>query len=100
MNKAEINKIVDNNSVVFADNGLVEATYDLGDNEDAERFATKAENLADKYNGLDIQIDILCDEAYEEDDMPEWNIANISIDFDGKSDLLYIKEFLDEVDCI
>ena len=103
MKFSEIKKIIDNNSVVFADNGLIEATYDLGDSEDAERFANKASDISDKYSGLDIQLDILCDEAFEDEDgeeTPEWNIANFAIDFENKEDLIRIKKFLDEIDYI
>jgi len=99
----EIKQILDSNSVNEITTEYIELTYDLGDSQDAERFESKFDKITENYKMLDIQLDILCDECFNDpecEEEVEWNIANVVIQLTEDTDITIIKKMLDEVDYI
>ena len=96
----DILNMIDCPNTVSSKNGIIEGKYILGDSEEAAEFTKKSEFISKKYEKLDIQLDILCDDWGEEEAMSEWNIVNINIKYNNISDLSFIKKFLEEINPI
>ena len=102
MNITEIKNLLDSNSVNKITNEYIELTYDLGDADDAGRFESKFEKIAEDFKSdFEIGLDILCDQTdYEEEGEPEWNIGNATIIVTDNIDYNKVKEFIELIDYI
>ncbi len=100
MNTLELEEVKGlSNSVVSIEGNVVTLTYDLGDLEDAERFASKFDRAVEN-NSLDItSLELLTDDCGEEDD-EEWTIGNSELTINDSTTISDIKLFLDFVDSI
>jgi len=100
MNNKELMESLNSNSVTYIDDNGIVITYDLGDGDDAERFASKFNKLvnSEDFKELNIpEIELLEDESDEEF---EWTVATTTIPIPNNLNIELVKKFLFEADSI
>ena len=98
-NEWELNlqNILTYGSVVFIENNVITMTFDLGDEEDAERFEKKYQKLVESEDKISSTISILLDES--EDECP-WSIANIEIELNKDISVEELNTFISKIESI
>jgi len=86
------------NSVVSIEGNVLTLTYDLGDSNDAERFASKFDKAAENTDLQVTSLELLYDE--EDEDFPEWTIGNSELTINDNTSFEDVKTFIEFVDSI